>query len=53
MIAYELLAPEGRCLSPDGHECTELFTMGGRIPVSALCSRCGKTWTIVTFEVDA
>ena len=50
MIVYERIEPEGRCVSPDGHECTEAFTMCSPIPESAWCTRCGKPWTIITFD---
>ena len=52
MIAYDRLAPIGPCVSPDGHEYVEVFTMASRIPEEVFCPNCGKQWTIVTFEVE-
>lgn len=51
-MVYERVAPEGRCVSPDGHDCTEEFRFGDPIPLYAVCGRCGKSWDIVTFEAD-
>lgn len=52
MLVYERMEPEGRCVSPDGHECAELFQMCSPIPTAAICPTCGKAWTIITFEAE-
>lgn len=52
-MAYDRVPPVGACVSPDGHSCIEVTTYASLIPESAMCPRCLKPWTIVTFEVDA
>ena len=51
MIAYDVMPPEGECASPDGHERIVEMTFESAIPESVMCPRCGKEWTIVTFDL--
>ena len=53
MIVYERIAPEDRCVSPDGHEYVDLMTMRSAVPDDSVCPNCGKSWTIVTFDDEA
>lgn len=50
MLVYERIEPEGRCVSPDGHDYVEDITLESPIPRSCVCPRCGKDWTIATFD---
>jgi hypothetical protein len=52
MLAYERIQPEGRCVSPDGHDFIEITTMESPVPAEIICPRCGKAWTVVTFDLD-
>ena len=50
MIVYERIEPEARCVSPDGHDCIEIFAMRSSVPTDVVCPTCAQPWTIVTFE---
>lgn len=50
MKVYERVEPEGRCVSPDGHEFIEFMTYASQIPQSVVCPRCGKDWTIIVTD---
>lgn len=52
MIVYDRVEPEGRCVSPDGHDYVEDIRFCDVIPTSITCPRCGKAWGIVASEVS-
>lgn len=47
MLVYDLIPPEGRCVSPHGHSLVENTVLCSVIPESAFCPTCGKEWAIV------
>jgi len=49
-MKYELIEPQRRCTSPDGHSPAEIMRWGELIPERAFCARCGQRYTIVTFS---
>lgn len=53
MKVYERVEPEGRCVSPDGHDFIECMTFGSLIPQRVFCPRCGKDWTVFVSDDEA
>lgn len=49
-LDYELIEPQQRCFSRDGHSPAEVFRWGGTVPVQAFCARCGQRYTVVTSD---
>lgn len=52
-MGYELIPPDGRCISPDGHDSSvEDKTYASLIPKAVICSGCGRLWTIVVLPME-
>ena len=50
-LDYELIEPQQRCWSTDGHTVgAAIMLWGETIPRSVCCDNCGQRYTIVTFE---
>lgn len=44
---WDRVEPVRPCSSPDGHGYVDIETVDRRIPVRAICPRCGEDWHVV------